>query len=117
MTLYQKLDRYRAATRQALLCAEALPELTAWQDEYQMLPGQRPDDLNRETRYVLAAYRAALAEQAEIRAWLLTNRAEMWLAAAEAEAALLWQIERAGLDDELQPHASHHARAWLPAAA
>jgi hypothetical protein len=103
MSLYEQLDRYRAATRRMLVCREAMPELPTWQAEWAALPGGRPDGLTREARYILSVYRAALAEQTEVREWLLRHRAEAWLAAAEAEATLWWQIERSTLDDELRP--------------
>jgi hypothetical protein len=121
MSLYEQLDRYRAVTRQMLICAEAMPELATWHVQWQSLPGGRPDGLTREARYVLAIYRAALAEQNALREWLLRHRAEAWLAAAEAEATLLWQIERRALDDDLQPlpqtlPPAAEMRAWQTAA-
>ncbi|MBA3823256.1 MAG: hypothetical protein H0X24_05015 [Ktedonobacterales bacterium] len=103
MSLYEQLDRYRATLRCLLICTEALPELATWHTQWQSLPGGRPDGLTREARYMLAIYRAALNEQTTLREWLVRNRAEAWLAAAEAEATLLWQLERRALDDDLQP--------------
>jgi hypothetical protein len=121
MSLYEQVDRYRAATRRLLICAEAMPELAAWHTQWLALPAGRPDGLTREVRYVLAIYRAALAEQTLLREWLVARRAEAWLAAAEAEATLLWQIERRTLDDDLQPHSialppAAEMRAWQAAA-
>ncbi len=103
MSLYDQLDRYRAATRRMLICSEAIPELATWHTEWRALPAGRPDGLTREARYLLAVYRAALAEQTTLREWLVRHRAEAWLAAAEAEATLLWQMERRALDDDLAP--------------
>ena len=103
MSLYEQLDRYRAATRRMLICYEAMPELATWHTEWQALPVGRPEGLTREARYVLAVYRAALNEQQMLREWLVNHRAEAWLAAAEAEATLLWQMERSTLDDNLLP--------------
>jgi len=110
MSLYEQLERFGMATRQVFVCETLVPQLREWHAQWVRLPYGRPDGLSRETRYVLAIYRAALAECAEIRAWLATHRAEMWLAAAEAEAATFWQIEREQLgedwfvsEDERQP--------------
>jgi hypothetical protein len=94
MSLYANLERFSVATRQVLVCESLVPQLRAWHTCWARLPYGRPDGLSHEMRYLLAIYRAALAECEAIRAWLVEQRAEMWLAAAEAEAATCWQIER-----------------------
>lgn len=94
MSLYVKLDQLGKVTRHILICETAVPELPAWHAGWSRLPYGRPDGLDRATRYLLAVYRAALAEQERLRQWLRAQRAEAWLAAVEAEATLLWQIER-----------------------
>ena len=76
MSLYEQLDRYRAAIRRILICCEALPELPTLHTEWRLLPAGRPEGLPRETRYVLAIYRAALAEQVTLRNWLVQHRAQ-----------------------------------------
>lgn len=93
MSLYAKLERFGAATRQMFVCESVVPQLPEWHARWMQLPYGRPDGLSREMRYLLAIYRAALAEREAIRHWLVAQRAEMWLAAAEAEAATFWQIE------------------------
>jgi hypothetical protein len=100
MSLYRQLDRLAAATRHILICETAVPCLPEWHAHWSQLPFGRPDGLDRETRYLLAIYRAALAQQREVRQWLRAHRAEQWLAAVEAEATLLWQIEREHLGPE-----------------
>ncbi len=100
MSLYEQLERFGAATRQIFVCEELVPQLREWHQQWMRLPYGRPDGLSREMRYLLAIYRAALAECAEIRAWLVAHRAEMWLAAAEAEAAVFWRLEREQMGDD-----------------
>lgn len=94
MSLYAKLERFSVAARQVLVCESLVPQLRDWHACWAQLPYGRPDGLSREMRYLLAIYRAARAECDEVRAWLVDQRAEMWLAAAEAEAATFWAIER-----------------------
>ena len=94
MSLYKKLERLGAVTRHILICETAVPQLPEWHACWSRLPYGRPDGLDRATRYLLAIYRAALAERQQLQHWLRTHRADQWLAAVEAETALLWQMER-----------------------
>jgi hypothetical protein len=102
MSMHTALERLGAALRRIWICEAARPELTILETLWGDLPAGRPDGLGLEMRYLLGIYRAALAERDTLRRWLVTHHAEMWLLAAEAEAALLWQIEAATLGDLTQ---------------
>ena len=88
-------ERYSAALRQILVLESAYPFLAEISELWYFLPASRPDDVSREGRYILFAYRAAIAARDDLRCRLVDHGAEKWAAALEAEAAFLWEIESA----------------------
>jgi hypothetical protein len=86
-------ERYSAALRQILVLESAYPCLAEISELWYFLPASRPNDVSREGRYVLFAYRAAAAARDELRQRLVDHGAEKWAAALEAEAEFFWEIE------------------------